>query len=75
MIAEANQWPREVAAFFGTEEEPECHMAFDFPVMPRIFYSLRVADGRPSSCEILSETTDIPDAARPGASSSATTTS
>ena len=41
MIAEANQWPTEVVAFFGTDEEPECHMAFDFPVMPRIFYSLR----------------------------------
>ncbi|MBX9717689.1 MAG: maltose alpha-D-glucosyltransferase, partial [Microbacteriaceae bacterium] len=41
LIAEANQWPNEVAAFFGTEKEPECHMAFDFPVMPRIFYALR----------------------------------
>jgi maltose alpha-D-glucosyltransferase/alpha-amylase len=41
LIAEANQWPNEVAEFFGTEEEPECHMAFDFPVMPRIFYALR----------------------------------
>lgn len=41
LIAEANQWPTEVAAFFGTETQPECHMAFDFPVMPRIFYALR----------------------------------
>lgn len=41
LIAEANQWPNEVAEFFGTEEAPECHMAFDFPVMPRIFYALR----------------------------------
>jgi maltose alpha-D-glucosyltransferase/alpha-amylase len=41
LIAEANQWPTEVAEFFGTAEEPECHMAFDFPVMPRIFYALR----------------------------------
>ena len=41
LIAEANQWPSEVAAFFGTDDEPECHMAFDFPVMPRIFYALR----------------------------------
>jgi len=41
LIAEANQWPSEVAEFFGTAESPECHMAFDFPVMPRIFYALR----------------------------------
>ncbi len=60
MIAEANQWPREVAAFFGTEEEPECHMAFDFPVMPRIFYSLR-SQNAAELTRILSETTDIPE--------------
>lgn len=41
LIAEANQWPHEVVEFFGTDDEPECHMAFDFPVMPRIFYALR----------------------------------
>ena len=62
MIAEANQWPREVAAFFGTEEEPECHMAFDFPVMPRIFYSLR-SQQADELVRVLSETTDIPEGA------------
>ncbi len=62
MIAEANQWPREVAAFFGTEEEPECHMAFDFPVMPRVFYSLRSQNALELT-RILSETTDIPEGA------------
>jgi maltose alpha-D-glucosyltransferase/alpha-amylase len=62
MIAEANQWPREVAAFLGTEEEPECHMAFDFPVMPRIFYSLR-SQHADELVRVLSETTDIPDGA------------
>jgi maltose alpha-D-glucosyltransferase/alpha-amylase len=62
MIAEANQWPREVAAFFGTEDEPECHMAFDFPVMPRIFYSLRSQQAS-ELVRVLSETTDIPDGA------------
>ncbi|MCX7521597.1 maltose alpha-D-glucosyltransferase [Microbacterium sp. STN6] len=62
MIAEANQWPREVAAFFGTDEEPECHMAFDFPVMPRIFYSLR-SQQADELVNVLSETTDIPDGA------------
>ncbi|MET1052032.1 MAG: maltose alpha-D-glucosyltransferase [Mycetocola sp.] len=60
MIAEANQWPREVAAFFGTDEEPECHMAFDFPVMPRIFYSLRSQQAE-ELVRVLSETTDVPD--------------
>jgi len=62
LIAEANQWPREVAAFFGTEEEPECHMAFDFPVMPRIFYSLR-SQQADELVRVLSETTDIPEGA------------
>lgn len=59
LIAEANQRPREVAAFFGTEEEPECHMAFDFPVMPRIFYALRAQDTS-SLREVLGEQTEIP---------------
>ncbi|WP_168627243.1 MULTISPECIES: maltose alpha-D-glucosyltransferase [unclassified Cryobacterium] len=62
LIAEANQWPREVAAFFGTDEEPECHMAFDFPVMPRIFYSLR-SQQADELVRVLSETTDIPETA------------
>ncbi|QIZ98841.1 MULTISPECIES: maltose alpha-D-glucosyltransferase [unclassified Leifsonia] len=60
MVAEANQWPREVAAFFGTEEEPECHMAFDFPVMPRIFYALRSQQSA-ELVRVLSETLDVPD--------------
>jgi maltose alpha-D-glucosyltransferase / alpha-amylase len=59
LIAEANQWPQEVVSFFGTEEEPECHMAFDFPVMPRIFYSLR-AQQAGELVRIMSETTDVP---------------
>jgi maltose alpha-D-glucosyltransferase/alpha-amylase len=62
LVAEANQWPREVAAFFGTDDEPECHMAFDFPVMPRIFYSLR-SQSADELVRILSETTDVPDGA------------
>ena len=62
MIAEANQWPREVAAFFGSEEEPECHMAFDFPVMPRIFYALRSQQAT-ELVRVLSETTDTPEGA------------
>ncbi|WP_228504131.1 maltose alpha-D-glucosyltransferase [Clavibacter phaseoli] len=62
LIAEANQWPREVSAFLGTEEEPECHMAFDFPIMPRIFYSLR-SQTADELKRIMGETFEIPEAA------------
>ena len=60
MIAEANQWPKEVVQYMGTNEEPECHMAFDFPVMPRIFYSLR-SQSAAELVTVLSETTETPD--------------
>ena len=59
MVAEANQWPSETVQFMGTEQEPECHMAFDFPVMPRIFYSLRSQSAQELN-RVLSETTDTP---------------
>lgn len=62
LIAEANQWPAEVAEYFGTDEEPECHMAFDFPVMPRIFYSLR-SQSASELKRVLSETQDVPEGA------------
>lgn len=62
LIAEANQWPSEVAEYFGTEEEPECHMAFDFPVMPRIFYSLR-SQSAAELKRVLAETQDVPEGA------------
>ena len=73
MVAEANQWPAEVVTFMGTDEEPQCHMAFDFPVMPRIFYSLR-SQSAAELTRVLSETPDIRPAPA-GASSCATTTS
>ncbi|MDP9800484.1 maltose alpha-D-glucosyltransferase/alpha-amylase [Arcanobacterium wilhelmae] len=41
LLAEANQWPADVVEYFGTDERPECHMCFHFPVMPRIYYALR----------------------------------
>jgi maltose alpha-D-glucosyltransferase/alpha-amylase len=59
LIAEANQAPREVAAYMGTETNPECHMAFDFPIMPRIFYALR-SQQTSSLNEVLSESTEVP---------------
>jgi maltose alpha-D-glucosyltransferase/alpha-amylase len=62
MIAEANQWPKEVVEFMGTNEEPECHMAFDFPVMPRIFYSLR-SQSAIELTRVLAETTETPEGA------------
>ncbi len=62
LIAEANQWPQEVVAFFGTEDEPECHMAFDFPVMPRIFYALR-SQNAAELVRVLAETTETPSGA------------
>jgi len=62
MIAEANQWPSEVVEFMGTNEEPQCHMAFDFPVMPRIFYSLRSQSAQELT-RVLAETTETPEGA------------
>ncbi|WP_082418207.1 maltose alpha-D-glucosyltransferase [Flaviflexus massiliensis] len=59
LIAEANQWPEDVVEYYGTEEAPECHMCFHFPVMPRIYYSLR--EQRATSIkEILAATPEIP---------------
>ena len=59
LISEANQAPLETAKYFGTDEAPECHMAFDFPVMPRIFYALR-SQTVGNLAEVLQETADVP---------------
>jgi maltose alpha-D-glucosyltransferase / alpha-amylase len=59
LLAEANQWPFDVVEYFGTEEAPECHMCFHFPVMPRLYYALREGKATPIT-EILSATPDIP---------------
>jgi maltose alpha-D-glucosyltransferase/alpha-amylase len=45
LLAEANQWPEDSAAYFGNGDE--CHMAFHFPVMPRLFMALRMEDRFP----------------------------
>ena len=58
LLAEANQWPEDVVAYFG--EGDECHMAFQFPVMPRMFMALRREDAAPVY-EILERTPPIPD--------------
>ncbi|MBI2198637.1 MAG: maltose alpha-D-glucosyltransferase [Candidatus Rokubacteria bacterium] len=45
LLAEANQWPRDVRPYFGDGDE--CHMAFHFPLMPRMFMAVHRADRRP----------------------------
>ena len=42
LLAEANQWPEDAVAYFGAADE--CHMAFNFPLMPRLFMATRVED-------------------------------
>jgi maltose alpha-D-glucosyltransferase / alpha-amylase len=44
LLAEANQWPEDVAEYYGSEATPEFHMCFNFPVMPRLFMSLKRED-------------------------------
>ncbi|MBA2517418.1 MAG: maltose alpha-D-glucosyltransferase, partial [Solirubrobacterales bacterium] len=58
LLAEANQWPADVVEYFGDGDE--CHMAFHFPVMPRMFMALRREEAAPM-LEILAQTPDIPD--------------
>ena len=58
LLAEANQWPADVRPYFGDGDE--CHMAFHFPLMPRMFMAIRQEDRHPI-VEILRQTPDIPD--------------
>jgi maltose alpha-D-glucosyltransferase/alpha-amylase len=58
LLAEANQWPDDVVDYFGAGDE--CHMAFHFPVMPRMFMALRREDATPVY-EILRQTPHIPE--------------
>lgn len=57
-LAEANQWPPEVRPYFGNGDE--CHMAFHFPLMPRIYMALRQEDRLPIT-DIMAQTPPIPD--------------
>src|SRR5918911_1219148 len=59
LLAEANQWPEDAVAYFGEGEGDECHMAFHFPVMPRLFMALRMEDRFPI-VDILEHTPPIP---------------
>jgi maltose alpha-D-glucosyltransferase/alpha-amylase len=58
ILAEANQWPADVRPYFGDGDE--CHMAFHFPLMPRIYMALRQEDRLPIT-DIMAQTPDIPE--------------
>ena len=57
LLAEANQWPAELRPYFGDGDE--FHMAFHFPLMPRMFMGLKLEDRKPIT-EILQQTPEIP---------------
>ncbi|HEX6534227.1 MAG TPA: maltose alpha-D-glucosyltransferase [Gemmatimonadaceae bacterium] len=59
LLAEANQWPSDVIPYFGANGD-ECHMAFHFPLMPRMYMALRKEDRSPM-VEILAQTPPIPE--------------
>ncbi len=56
-LAEANQWPEDVAEYFGDGDE--CHMAYHFPLMPRMYMAVAQEDRHPMT-EIMRQTPDIP---------------
>jgi maltose alpha-D-glucosyltransferase/alpha-amylase len=58
LLAEANQWPADVRSYFGNGDE--FHMAFHFPLMPRMFMAVKLEDRKPI-IEILEQTPQIPD--------------
>jgi maltose alpha-D-glucosyltransferase/alpha-amylase len=57
LLAEANQWPEDVQAYFGNGDE--CHMAYHFPLMPRIYMAIAQEDRFPIA-DIMRQTPDIP---------------
>ena len=61
LLAEANLWPEDAVAYFGDGDE--CHTAFHFPLMPRLFMALRMEDRFPV-IDILQQTPDIPEGAQ-----------
>ncbi len=61
LLAEANVWPEEAAGYFGDGDE--CHMAFHFPLMPRIYMALAQEDRHPIT-DIMRQTPEIPEGAQ-----------
>ena len=72
LLAEANQWPEDAVAYFGDGDE--CHMAFHFPLMPRLFMALQHGGPLPDRRHPRSRRRRSPTTAS-GRSSCATTTS
>ena len=60
LLAEANQWPEDAVAYFGQGRGDECHMAYHFPLMPRLFMAVRMEDRTPI-VDILEQTPAIPE--------------
>jgi maltose alpha-D-glucosyltransferase/alpha-amylase len=58
LLGEANQWPEDAVAYFGAGDE--CHMAFHFPLMPRLFMAIRMEDRFPV-LDIMRQTPIIPE--------------
>ena len=58
LLAEANQWPEDVQAYFGDGDE--CHMAYHFPLMPRIYMAIAQEDRFPIT-DIMRQTPEIPE--------------
>ncbi len=60
LLGEANQWPEDAVAYFGQGRGDECHMAYHFPLMPRLFMAVRMEDRQPI-VDILEQTPPIPE--------------
>ena len=60
LLAEANQWPEDAVSYFGAASGDECHMAFHFPLMPRLFMAVRMEDRIPI-VDIVEQTPAIPE--------------
>jgi maltose alpha-D-glucosyltransferase / alpha-amylase len=58
LLAEANQWPEDVREYFGDGDE--CHMAYHFPLMPRIYMAVAQEERHPI-VEVMQQTPEIPD--------------
>ena len=58
LLAEANQWPEDVREYFGDGDE--CHMAYHFPLMPRMYMAIALEERHPIT-EIMNQTPDIPE--------------
>ena len=60
LLAEANMWPEDVQEYFGGSAADECHMAFHFPLMPRMYMAIAQEDRFPI-IDIMRQTPDIPE--------------